>query len=491
MIDNLLLGFSTALSFQNLGWCLLGTILGTAVGVLPGIGTMATMSMLLPFVYAVHNPIGSLIMLAGIYYGAQYGGSTTAILLNVPGESTAVVTSIDGNVMAQQGRGGSALAIAAVGSFIAGSIATLLVAFLSIPIIDFALEFGPAEYASLMLLGIIAAVLLGNKGFFKGLGVTLIGILLGLVGTDMTTGITRFNFNINEFEDGIPMLIIVIGLFGLAEAIHYTFTKTKHKNFIKITDKFWPTKEDWHRGLPAIFRGTILGSFLGILPGAGPVLGAVSSYALEKQISKYPTEFGNGAIEGVAGPESANNASAQTSFIPVLTLGLPFTPVMSLLIAAIMVNGIIPGPNLMINHPELFWGLIASFWIGNVFLLILNLPLIKIWVKLLSVPWSIISICIVTACIAGAYTIGYSLFYVYALIPITILGLILKYLNCEPAPLIMGFVLGPAIEENLRRSLTISNGNWNIFIDRPYSCSILIGCLLIILTIIYSKIKKT
>jgi putative tricarboxylic transport membrane protein len=490
MIDNLLLGFSTALSFQNLGWCLLGTILGTAIGVLPGIGTMATMSMLLPFVYAVHDPVGSLIMLAGIYYGAQYGGSITAILLNVPGESTAVVTSIDGNAMARQGRSGSALAIAAIGSFIAGTISTLFVAFLSIPIIDFALEFGPAEYASLMLLGIIAAVVLGNKGFFKGLGVTLIGILLGFVGTDMTTGIIRFNLTITEFEDGIPMVIIVIGLFGLAEAIHYTFTKTKHENFIKITDKFWPTKEDWRRGLPAILRGTALGSFLGILPGAGPVLGAVSSYALEKQISKYPGEFGNGAVEGVAGPESANNASAQTSFIPVLTLGLPFTPVMSLLIAAIMVNGIIPGPNLMLDHPDLFWGLIASFWIGNVFLLILNLPLIKIWVKLLSVPWSIISICIVTACIAGAYTIGYSMFYVYALIPLTMLGLILKYLNCEPAPLIMGFVLGPAIEENLRRSLTISNGNWNIFIDRPYSLTILMVCALVLLLIFYSKIKK-
>ncbi|HVL09512.1 MAG TPA: tripartite tricarboxylate transporter permease, partial [Burkholderiaceae bacterium] len=385
LFDNLALGFSTALTFQNLAYAFLGCILGTLIGVLPGLGPLATIAMLLPATYAL-PPVAALIMLAGIYYGAQYGGSTTAILVNLPGESSAVVTTLDGYQMARRGRAGVALATAGIGSFFAGCVATLILAAFAAPLAEVAFKFGPAEYFSLMVLGLIGAVVLASGSLVKAIGMIVLGLLLGLVGTDVNSGAARFSFDVPELTDGLSFVAMAMGVFGFAEIIANLEQKEKRETFLNAITSLYPTKEDFKRMIPAILRGTALGSALGILPGGGAALASFAAYSVEKKSSKHPEEFGKGAIEGVAGPESANNAAAQTSFIPLLTLGIPPNAVMALMVGAMTIHTIQPGPQVMTSNPSLFWGLIASMWIGNFILIILNLPMIGIWVKLLTVP---------------------------------------------------------------------------------------------------------
>lgn len=480
MIENLFLGFTVALTPDNLLWCFIGVLLGTIVGVLPGLGPFAAISMLLPLTYYT-DPISGLIMIAGLFYGTQYGGSTTSILLNLPGESSSVVTTLDGYQMTKNGRGGAALAIAAIGSFIAGIFATLLISALAIPLASVAFKFGPSEYTSLMVLGLMAAVMLSQGSILKSLAMVSFGILLGTIGVDVNTGIERFTFDIPNLYDGISFAIIAMGFFGLAE-VFYNLLNTKEKKVIipKLTE-LYPSKSELARSAPAIMRGTALGSFLGLLPGAGAIISAFASYTLEKKISKEPEKFGQGEIKGVAAPESANNAGCQTSFIPMLSLGLPTTPVMALIIASLMMHDIQPGPDVISNNPELFWGLIASMCIGNFLLVILNLPLVGLWIRIISIPRSILYPSILILCMIGAYHINNSWFDVLLLIPFTILGYCFKKWHCEPAPLAMGFVIGSSLEEYARRALMISDGSWITFIDKPISLALLIVALILIL----------
>ncbi|MFN5492470.1 MAG: tripartite tricarboxylate transporter permease, partial [Burkholderiales bacterium] len=417
LLANLALGAATALTIDNLFYCFIGVLLGTLIGVLPGIGPLATIAMLLPITYKMADPSTALIMLAGIYYGSQYGGSTTAILVNLPGESSSVVTTLDGYQMARRGRAGVALATAALGSFFAGTVATVLIAAFAPPLAEVAFKFGPAEYFSLMVLGLIAAVVLAHGSVIKALGMVVFGLLLSMIGTDVNSGAARFTFGIPELSDGIEFGVIAMGMFGFAEII-YNLKHSESRDLLKekVTD-FMPKKEDWKRGGPAAVRGTILGSFLGILPGGGAVISSFAAYAMEKKLSKNPQEFGKGAIEGVAGPESANNAGAQTSFIPMLTLGIPTTPVMALMIAAMMIHNIQPGPQVMTSNPGLFWGLIVSMWVGNAMLLILNLPLITIWIKLLQVPYRVLYPAILMFCCIGAYSLNNNVWDVMMTIP--------------------------------------------------------------------------
>ena len=484
LLNNLALGFQTAGTFDNLLYCLIGVILGTLIGVLPGIGPLATIAMLLPATYKMSDPTTALIMLAGIYYGAQYGGSTTAILVNLPGESSSVVTTLDGYQMARKGRAGPALAIAAIGSFFAGTVATFLLAAFAPPLAEIAFKFGPAEYFALMVLGLIAAVVLAHGSVIKALAMVIFGLLLGMIGTDVNSGVARFSFDIPELSDGIEFVAVAMGMFGFAEIILNLEQKENREVFTSKVTNLMPQWVDFKRAFPAILRGTALGSVLGILPGGGAVLASFSAYAIEKKISKHPEEFGHGAIEGVAGPESANNAGAQTSFIPMLTLGIPTTPVMALMVAAMMIHNIQPGPQVMSSNPKLFWGLIVSMWIGNLFLVILNLPLVGMWVKLLSVPYRIMYPAILLFCCIGAYSINNNVFDVFMTIPFAILGYIFKKLDCEPAPMLLGFVLGKLMEEYLRRAMTISRGDWTVFVTRPLSATLL-ACAALLLMIVF------
>ncbi|MGA1301778.1 MAG: tripartite tricarboxylate transporter permease, partial [Burkholderiaceae bacterium] len=442
LLSNLALGIETAFTLQNLMWCFLGVLLGTLIGVLPGIGPLATIAILLPITYKMADPSTALIMLAGIYYGSQYGGSTTAILVNLPGESASVVTTLDGYQMARRGKAGLALATAALGSFFAGTVATFLIAAFAPPLAEIAFKFGPAEYFSLMVMGLIAAVVLAHGSFIKALAMVLLGLLLGLIGTDVNSGAARFTFGVPELIDGIDFAVIAMGLFGFSEII-YNLKAQEARELLKekVTDLV-PSKADVKRAAPAVLRGTALGSLLGILPGGGGILSSFASYAIEKKISKHPEEFGKGAIEGVAGPESANNAGAQTSFIPMLTLGIPTTPVMALMIAAMMIHNIQPGPQVMTSNPSLFWGLIVSMWVGNFFLVILNLPLIGMWIKLLQVPYRLLYPAILLFCCIGAYSLNNNVWDVMMIIPFAILGYYFKKWKCEPAPLLLGFILG-------------------------------------------------
>ncbi|MCX7230326.1 MAG: tripartite tricarboxylate transporter permease [Burkholderiales bacterium] len=484
LLNNLALGFQTAGTVDNLLYCLLGVILGTLIGVLPGIGPLATIAMLLPATYKMSDPTTALIMLAGIYYGAQYGGSTTAILVNLPGESSSVVTTLDGYQMARKGRAGPALAIAAIGSFFAGTVATFLLAAFAPPLAEIAFKFGPAEYFALMVLGLIAAVVLAHGSVIKALAMVIFGLLLGMIGTDVNSGVARFSFDIPELSDGIEFVAVAMGMFGFAEIILNLEQKENREVFTSKVTNLMPQWADFKRAFPAILRGTSLGSVLGILPGGGAVLASFSAYAIEKKLSKHPEEFGHGAIEGVAGPESANNAGAQTSFIPMLTLGIPTTPVMALMVAAMMIHNIQPGPQVMSSNPKLFWGLIVSMWIGNLFLVILNLPLVGMWVKLLSVPYRIMYPAILLFCCIGAYSINNNVFDVFMTIPFAILGYIFKKLDCEPAPMLLGFVLGKLMEEYLRRAMTISRGDWTVFVTRPLSATLL-ACAAVLLIIVF------
>ena len=407
ILGHFVLGFTVALTPVNLLYCLVGAVLGTLIGVLPGIGPVATIAMLLPITFTL-TPLSALIMLAGIYYGAQYGGSTTSILVNIPGESSSVVTCIDGYQMARQGRAGPALGIAALGSFFAGCVSTAVVFLFAPPLAEFALKFGPAEYFSLMVLGLVASAVLAHRSLLKAIAMIFLGLLLGLVGTDVNSGVARFTFGLPALSDGIGFVVVAMGLFGFAEIITNLEDRGTREIFTSTVRDLWPTRADLRDSWKAVLRGTGLGSALGILPGGGALLASFASYALEKRVARDPSRFGKGAIEGVAGPESANNAGAQTSFIPLLTLGIPSNAVMALMLGAMIIQGIAPGPQVMTARPELFWGLIASMWVGNLMLVILNLPLIGMWIKLLSVPYRLLYPAILLFGAIGVYSLSQS-----------------------------------------------------------------------------------
>ena len=490
LVNNLALGFATALTLQNLFYCFTGVLIGTLIGVLPGIGPVATLAMLLPVTYAL-PPTSALIMLAGIYYGAQYGGSTTAILVNLPGESSSVVTCIDGYQMARRGRAGAALAVSALGSFFAGSVATLIVAALALPMVELAFKFGPAEYFSLMVLGLIGAVVLASGSLIKAIAMIVLGLLLGLVGTDVNSGVARFSFDIPELADGIGFVSVAMGVFGFAEIITNLEHGQKREGFTSNVGKLMMSKEEFKEAWPAALRGTALGSILGVLPGGGALLASFASYTLEKKITRNPKiPFGKGNIRGVAAPESANNAGAQTSFIPMLTLGIPPNAVMALMVGAMTIHNIQPGPQVMSSNPALFWGLIASMWIGNLMLVVLNLPLIGIWVQLLKVPYRLLYPAILVFCAIGVYTINNNPFDVTITAIFGLLGYVFYKLRCEPAPLILGFILGPMMEENLRRAMLLSRGDPTVFFTRPLSLGLLVAAALLIVIVALPNIKK-
>ena len=492
LISNLSLGFSVAFTPINLLYCLLGCILGTLIGVLPGIGPVATIAMLLPATYAL-PPVSALIMLAGIYYGAQYGGSTTAILVNLPGESSSVVTVIDGYQMARKGRAGPALAAAGLGSFFAGSVGTLILAAFAPPLTEVAFKFGPAEYFSLMILGLIGAVVLASGSLLKAIAMIVLGLLLGLVGTDVNSGVARFSFDIPELTDGIGFVAIAMGVFGYGEIIaNLAQPEDQREVFTGKVEGLFPTKEDFKRMLPAVLRGTALGASLGILPGGGALLAAFAAYTIEKKTKLHPGEvpFGKGNIRGVAAPESANNAGAQTSFIPLLTLGIPPNAVMALMVGAMTIHNIQPGPQVMTSNPELFWGLIASMWIGNAMLVILNLPLIGMWIKLLTVPYKYLFPSIVLFCAIGVYGTNNNAWDVWMVGIFGFIGYVFHKLGTEPAPLLLGFILGPMMEENLRRALLLSRGDWSVFVTRPISAVMLALAVLLLIIVTLPAVKN-
>ena len=489
LFHNLAIGFQVALSFQNIFYCLMGCLLGTLIGVLPGIGPVATIAMLLPVTFTL-NPTSALIMLAGIYYGAQYGGSTTAILVNIPGESSSVVTCLDGYQMARQGRAGPALGIAAIGSFFAGCVATVIIALFAPPLAEVALKFGPAEYFSLMVLGLIAATVLAHGSLIKAIAMVILGLLLGLVGTDVNSGVARFSFGVSELSDGIGFVSVAMGVFGFAEIIANLEQKEQREVFTKKVSNLLPSLQDFKDSWASILRGTALGSFLGILPGGGALLASFAAYTLEKKVSKNSANFGKGAIQGVAAPESANNAGAQTSFIPLLTLGIPSNPVMALMIGAMMIQGIAPGPQVMTERPQLFWGMIASMWVGNLMLVVLNLPMIGMWLKLLMVPYRMLYPSILVFCCIGVYSISNSPFDVMQTAVFGVVGYIFVKLECEPAPLILGFILGPLMEENLRRAMLLSRGDPTVFFQRPISLTMLLIAAFLLAIVLAPAVRK-
>ncbi len=491
ILENLATGFSAAGSLQNIGFALLGCLLGTLIGVLPGIGPIPAIAMLLPITFGL-DPLSSLIMLAGIYYGAAYGGSTTSILVNIPGEASSIVTAIDGHQMAKQGKAGLALAVSALGSFFAGCVGTVFVAAFGPPLATLAQEFNSPDYFALMVLGLAMAVMLAHGSVIKAVGMVFIGLLLGLIGTDINTGTQRYTFGITFLFDGVDFLPLVIGLFGLVEIVRNLELKEMPR--LTVTAKFrdlWPSFLDFKDAWKPALRGTFLGSILGILPGGGAVLASFASYTLEKKIADDPSRFGKGAIEGVAGPESANNAAAQTSFIPLLTLGLPSNPVMALMMGALMIQGLQPGAAIMTKQPELFWGLVASMWIGNVMLVVLNLPLIGMWVKLLSVPYRLLFPAILLFCVVGIYATNTTPGQIGMMAAFTVFGYILVKFGCEPAPLVLGFILGPLMEENLRRTMTMARGDVTVFVSRPISAVLLALAVFIILLVVLPQFRKT
>jgi len=489
LMENLMLGFSVAFTPENLLYAFLGCLLGTLVGVLPGLGPVPTIAMLLPITYVL-PPIAGLIMLAGIYYGTQYGGSTTAILVNLPGETSAVVTVLDGHQMARNGRAGAALSIAALGSFFAGSVATVLIAAFAPPLAEVAFAFGPAEYFSLMALGLIGAVVLASGSLSKAICMILLGLLLGMVGTDVNSGVARYDFSIPELQDGIDFAIVAMGVFGLAEIMANLELKEQRVEIASKVGSLYPSRQEFREAAPAVLRGTALGSALGILPGGGSVLSAFASYTLEKKLSREPERFGTGHPAGLAGPESANNAGAQTSFIPLLTLGIPGNAVMALMVGAMTIHNIQPGPQVMSSHPELFWGLIASMWIGNLMLVILNLPLIGLWVKLLRVPYRMLFPAILVFCTIGVYSLNYNVFDIFMFAVFGVIGYVWSKLKCEGAPLLLGLVLGPMMEENFRRALLLSRGEFSTFVTRPLSASLLGAAAVLLILVALPALRK-
>jgi len=490
LLSNLAFGFSVALTLQNLGACLIGALLGTAIGVLPGIGPVATISLLLPLTFGMSSTT-AIIMLAGIYYGAQYGGSTTSILMNLPGEVSSVITALDGYQMARNGQAGPALAVAALGSFFAGSVATLLVAASGPLLTSVALSFGPADYFSLMFLGLIVSAVLTEGNVLKSIAMMVAGVGLGLVGTDVQTGQQRFTFGVPELSDGIGFAPMAMGMFGIAEIIrNLEMPEVRDALKTKIT-RLWLTREEWKRVTAPVLRGTSLGSIVGILPGGGAALASMGAYTLERRISRNKHLFGKGAIEGVAAPESANNAAAQTSFIPLLTLGIPANAVMALMVGALIIQGIQPGPRMIEAQPDLFWGLIASMWVGNLMLVVINLPLIGMWVRLLKVPYDLMYPAILVFCAIGVYSLNNNSFDVYVTVVFGFLGYLFSKIGCPPAPMLIGFVLGPMMEEHLRRAMLLSRGDPLVFVQRPISATLLGLALLAVIAMALPSIRRS
>ena len=492
LISNLMLGFDTALSLQNILYCTIGVTIGTLIGVLPGMGPVATVAMLLPATYAL-PPTSALIMLAGIYYGASYGGSTTAILVNIPGEASAVVTCLDGHMMAKRGRAGSALGIAALGSFFAGCVATLLIAAFAPPLTELAFQFGPAEYFSLMVLGLVSATVLATGSLLKAICMVLLGLLLGLIGTDVNSGAFRFTFGLDELQDGIDFVPLSMGLFGFAEIMRNLEGNMSRSLVPNKVKNILPSWQEIKVSVGPIVRGTALGSILGVLPGGGALLSSFASYTAEKKLAgdKADPPFGYGNIRGVAGPESANNAGAQTSFVPMLTLGIPSNAVMALMIGAMMIHDIVPGPQVMQSDPGLFWGLIISMWIGNLILVVLNLPMIGVWVQLLRVPYRWLFPAILVFCCIGVYSINNNVWDVWIAIFFGFAGYVFGKLGCETAPLVLGFILGPMMEENLRRAMLLSRGDPSVFVSSPISCGLLIAAVLMVFLGAAPAFRKT
>jgi TctA family transporter len=489
VLQNLAFGFGVALSLQNLGYCFAGALLGTLIGVLPGIGPLVAIGMLFPLLF--HLPsVPALIMLAGIYYGAQYGGSTTSILVNLPGETASAVTCLDGYQMARQGRAGPALAIAALSSFFAGCVGTLLIAFAGPPLAEWALVFGPWEYCALMLLGLVASVVITQGDALKGLAMVALGLLVGLVGVDVNSGMARYTFGVPELYDGIGFTVVAVGLFAVAEIVANLNRKEENQAYTGKVSNLMPSRQDLKDSAWPTLRGTAVGAFFGILPGTGPALSSFAAYMLEKKIARDPSRFGKGAIEGVAAPEAANNAAAQTSFIPTLTLGVPGTAIMSLMLGAMIMQGITPGPQVMTEKPELFWGIVASMWIGNLVLVILNLPLVGIWVRLLRVPYRWLFPAILMFCAIGNYSVSNNPVDVYLCAGIAVIGYVLIRLECEPAPLVLGYVLGPLLEEYLRRAMLLGRGDPSLFFTRPISLAFMIGTLLLLAVLLAPALRK-
>jgi len=490
LLGNLALGFATAFSVQNLLLCFIGCLVGTLIGVLPGVGPIATIAMLLPLTFKV-DPTGALIMLAGIYYGAQYGGSTTAILVNIPGEATSVVTTLDGHQMARQGRAGIALGTAAIASFFAGTVATVIIAALGAPLTKLALLFGPAEYFSLMLLGLAFAVVLARGSVLKAVSMIVVGLLLSTVGLDLETGEERLTFGLQDLSDGVDFAVLAMGIFGFAEILR-NLESPETRDVVRGTiGRLLPSATDLKQCVGPVVRGTSIGGLLGILPGNGAVLGPFASYTLEKKLARDPSRFGRGAIEGVAGPESANNAGAQTAFIPLLTLGIPPNAVMALMVGAMTIHGVIPGPQVMTKSPTLFWGMIASMWIGNLMLLIINLPLIGLWVRLLKVPYRLMFPTILLFCCIGIYSINNNPADVLFTAFFGLAGYGLYKFDFEPAPMLLGFVLGKLLEEKFRQALVLSRGSFMTFVERPVSAGLLIIALLIMVVAVLPAIRKS
>ena len=504
LFANLALGFGIVFQFVpvdipfigsvplplNILLCFVGCLVGTLVGVLPGVGPVASIAMLLPITFKF-DPVGALIMLAGIYYGAQYGGSTTAVLVNIPGEATSVVTTLDGHQMAKQGRAGIALGIAAIGSFFAGCVATVFIAAMGAPLTKLALIFGPAEYFSLMVMGLVFAVVLARGSVLKAIAMILVGILLSTVGTDLETGQERMTFGQQFLSDGIDFATLAMGLFGIAEILRNLENEETRDLVRSAIGRLLPSMQDMRESAMPIVRGTLVGGILGILPGNGAVLGPFASYTIEKKLAKDPSRFGKGAIEGVAGPESANNAGAQTSFIPLLTLGIPPNAVMALMVGAMTIHGIVPGPQVMTKNANLFWGMIASMWVGNLMLLVINMPLIGLWVKLLKVPYRLMFPAIMMFCCIGIYSINSLPTDVVFIAFFGVIGYLLIKVGFEPAPLLLGFVLGKLMEENLRRALIISRGEMMTFIERPVSAALLLVAVVLLAVALLPSIRKS
>ena len=488
IFHNLIFGFGVALSMQNLIYCFIGVLVGTLIGVLPGIGPLATIAMLLPLTYNV-PPVAALIMLAGIYYGAMYGGSTTSILVNLPGETASVITCLDGYQMARQGRAGVALAISAIGSFFAGTVCTLILALFGPPLANMALNFGSPEYFSLMLMGLVTAAVLAHGDMLKSLAMVALGLILGIVGSDVDSGIKRFCFDFYELADGIGFVVIAVGLFAIGEIISNLSDPEERVVFTSKVGSLYPTKQDMQQSVGPFVRGTFLGAFFGVLPGTTPAIASFGSYMVEKKIARDPSRFGRGAIEGVAAPEAANNADAQCKFIPMLTLGIPASGVMALMLGALMIHGITPGPGVMTQKPELFWGLIASMWIGNLMLVVLNLPLVGMWVSLLKVPYRLLFPAIMVFSAIGIYSTNNVSFDVYLAAIFGILGITWRVLGCNPVPMLLGFVLGPMMEENLRRALQVSDGDPSVFVTRPISLAFIIATALILIVMVLPAVR--
>jgi putative tricarboxylic transport membrane protein len=489
LVDNIVLGFSVAFQWQNLFFCFVGVLIGTLIGVLPGLGPVGAMAILLPITYGI-SPVTAIVMLAGIYYGAQYGGSTTSILVGIPGESSSVVTALDGHQMALQGRAGPALGIAAFGSFIAGTVAIVGLMLMSGPLVRFALKFGPAEYFSLMLLGLVILTYLAQKSMVKALLMASFGVVLGLIGLDSITGMPRFTADMPELLDGIGIAPLAMGLFGVSEILLNIERLIKRSVVVKRVKNLLPNLQDWKDSAAPMARGTAIGYLVGILPGGGTVLSSFLSYGIEKRLSKEPEKFGKGAIAGVAGPEASNNAAAQAGFIPLLSLGIPASAVMGILLGALMIHGIQPGPLLMRNEPELFWGVIASMYIGNIMLLILNLPMIGLWVRLLMVPYSVLFPIILFVALTGAFVVNGSILDLYLMLGFGVLGYFMRKFDYEPAPLILAFVLAPILEISLRQSLIISGGDISIFFVRPISLTLLVISALLLLSALIPSIRS-